>query len=325
MKTILDQANPEEQLQRDGVTYEGWGQKLSLTQYLRRESVLRAHVWPQDQSVRMWLLKSERGEVLSSCETYPLVPGQVLGVGSVFTEVKWRGRGFATQLLQELTRWVGSKEAPFEHQASDAVILFSEVGERIYERAGFQGVDSHEWVFDLDETPNNPPFFETSLKVEPLSSHADLRARSSGLHVDESLFWIAPSDQHLMWHALRERIYAECLGRSQSTVIGARCADSFLIWSVDHKANALRVLDSSCTDGATQRALLIHAMDQARRAQVQGIRLWDCESQRAHFCHEQWGAPLRRVRREDSIAMIHFTSPRLSQKKWINIQRGLWI
>ena len=125
MKLKLCQASTIEKEERDRITYSGWGQKLSLEQYLSREKQLRAMSWG-GYSIEMWLLKDEQGSILSSCETYPVSGEEVIGIGSVFTEEHERGRGFATRLLMDLGQHYSE-----EGSCTQALILFSEVGEKI--------------------------------------------------------------------------------------------------------------------------------------------------------------------------------------------------
>src|SRR2546429_2590439 len=98
----LVQADEAERLALDRLTYQAWGTRLDPAQYLEREARLRAHPWSQ-QALTSWLLLSDGGELLSSCETYRMdsfaagAPGATFGVASVFTEPRLRGHGHGSQ------------------------------------------------------------------------------------------------------------------------------------------------------------------------------------------------------------------------------------
>ena len=52
MPTLL-RATPEQHLERDVCTYQAWGDKLTLDQYLAREAQLRRH--PFSKNMSCWL------------------------------------------------------------------------------------------------------------------------------------------------------------------------------------------------------------------------------------------------------------------------------
>ncbi|NBU20959.1 hypothetical protein EBS43_06055 [bacterium] len=321
MKLKLHKADPKEQIQRDEVTFEGWGQKLSLQQYMKRESTLRSHSWGYGKSVETWLLKNDQGDILSSCETYPIVADQVWGVGSVFTEPKWRGMGFATQLLRELNALLTA----FRQSRPSAVILFSEVGERIYERAGFRAVESNEWVIDVDQCSPELCLDHTGMKLEYISDLSEISGYSQGLVIDQDRFWIHPSLAQLRWHHLRESIYGDFFNQGVSSVYGVKSSRSYLVWTLDYKLDSLRILASRFFDGVEQRSLLSQAITFAQAKGMPQVRIWDSEQVfRDRFCTDL-GFASRCVRREDSIAMIHILSPDLLKGHWVNLQRGLWM
>src|ERR1051325_6568526 len=54
---------------RDRLSFDAWGARHSLEQYLERQARLREHVWARDALVT-WLLVDDGGAALSSCETF---------------------------------------------------------------------------------------------------------------------------------------------------------------------------------------------------------------------------------------------------------------
>ena len=70
----LVEATEAQQVERDRLTAEVWGDQLSLEQYLERERILRRHEFALDRSgyytMKTWLLQDDDLGVLASCETY---------------------------------------------------------------------------------------------------------------------------------------------------------------------------------------------------------------------------------------------------------------
>jgi len=172
MRLVL--ASPEQQTERDAVTYSAWGDPLTLQGYLQREQRLRGHPWSRAE-LKVWLLCAEQGEVLASCETYrmdsflratdgTLSPGDSFAIASVFTEERLRGRGYATKLMDLLA-------AELEHASPRAhsALLFSDVGAPLYRRSGYQETPAWDWRF-----PPEPG--EPSALVDRLLQDTDVAA-----------------------------------------------------------------------------------------------------------------------------------------------------
>ncbi len=67
MKII--QANDQQKVQRDHLTYEAWGEVLTLDQFILREEGLRSEQWCK-KAMQTWLLQAISGDILASCETF---------------------------------------------------------------------------------------------------------------------------------------------------------------------------------------------------------------------------------------------------------------
>src|SRR4051812_26925324 len=132
---LLGEASAAEKVARDRLTYEAWGSGLTREQYLDRERILRQ----TDQGrlgMRTWVLRVPNGVVMASCETFrlPLLPTGVAEViASVFVDSPLRGARMASRLMKAL---VAHRKAA----GIDALLLFSEVGERLYAHAGFHAL-----------------------------------------------------------------------------------------------------------------------------------------------------------------------------------------
>ncbi len=119
----LCEAAAGDKLTRDKLTYEAWGDRLTLPQYLTRERLLRASGHARS-GLHTWLLRLPNGVVVASAETYrlPLTPAGALEVvASVFVERPLRGVSMATRLIDALV-------AQRREAGLDGLVLFSEVG-----------------------------------------------------------------------------------------------------------------------------------------------------------------------------------------------------
>ena len=133
-------ATEAQKQERDLLTAEAWGAGLSAEAYLRREKRLRALAVPR-LGMRTWLLVDGIDRVLSHCETLTFASvirpgeneawGQSYGVASVFTEGRLRKRGYATRMLDLVSRSLS------QERGAHAVVLYSDVGVSQYARSGF--------------------------------------------------------------------------------------------------------------------------------------------------------------------------------------------
>ena len=136
---------------------------------------------------------------------------------------------------------------------------------------------------------------------------------------------LLPSLDQLKWHILRESIYAEWLGRSQPQCIGVKKDKSFMIWMLDHKWDCLRVLVSHFADIQTGVELLNAACLHAGINGLSECRMWESDGREVQILGGNTLGQVLRVKREDSIAMIHPLSTVARARSWRGIQRGIWI
>jgi len=287
----LGQATAPERLARDRLTHQAWGDRLTAAQYLDRERTLR-----QTDHARLamhsWVLRLENGVVAASCETYRLAlhpGGAVEVIASVFVDRPLRGVGMASRLLELLVE--NRREAGI-----DALLLFSEVGESIYERAGFRRLPGP--MRHVVARPCAVPSSVRRLTPDALPSVCDQRA-----HWREGRIDVALSDALLGWHRARSAFYAQALGRDDSAVIGVASDEAALLWAVDHKAGLLRLLEASGAPGGALEPLLLAAGDEAATLGLSGAELWDDD----HSLTLTGGAAHER---EDDLAMGLAFTPR---------------
>lgn len=293
-------ASDWEKAERDLLTHAAWGGGLSLKQYLEREERLRAHPWAR-QRMETWLLK-EGGEVLASCETFRNDSyldgraGSSWAIASVFTEPRLRGRSHALTLMQQLRARLQSE--PSAH----ACVLFSEVGPRLYERAGYRALSgASDQVLPAVSAP-------VPEGVEPL----DALTRPALVTGPGLLLW--PSTEQLDWHLERARLYARFLKRRPLDFEVATCEGARAVFCAYYKSNELLVLWLEGRPSGFE-PLLRCAQALAHRSGLAQVRLWE---------DDELALPLlgRRVARDDELPMVAAFS---GAPRWRQVQRALWV
>ncbi len=300
----LHLASGPELITRDHATYAAWGKLLTLEQYLAREQALRGAAYTR-KAMKTWFWMGPEGQVLSSCETFELPSrlgdssGVSYGIASVYTEEQHRGHGYASELIEAVCQKLGHAQA---------IHLYSEVGDKIYRRVGFELLPSYEWEFDARAgesrlTGANPQTV--------LQSANELLATQPGLA-------IFPTLECIEWHWVRARFYAEHLGRQVPTpeMYTIEVPGQFAsLWTADVKRNAWRALlwvEAPGFMGARQ------VIDQAAaRAHAHGF---------SRVCVWETGSSLdlaraggRRLHRDEDLAMVR---PAL---EWNEVQRAHWV
>lgn len=298
MALALRLATDAEKIQRDHVTFPEWGTRLTLDQYLERERVLREH--PFSRGMRTWLLV-DGAEVLGSCETFDNVSrvgasrGTSWSIASVYVEEKFRGRGYATRLMDLLC-------IEAERQGRQACVLFSDVGLRIYERASFVGVPATtDWVLAPREA--EVPACDTwvpSLDEPP--------AR---------VLQLEPTPEQVDWAHARERLYAKFLSRRAPAVHSAAVGAARATWAAYFKANELIVLWLQAGSADETAAVLDVARAEAHRCGLDRVRLWAPDRAAP--------PPAAAVEnRKDELPMVRACAPHRIES-WRQVQRALWV
>jgi len=317
----LRPATEEENRRRDAVTFAAWGSPLALEQWYRREALLRAHPWCA-RGMQSWQLRDGDGRVLSSCETFRMASevrdgggeargGHAYGVASVFTEERLRGHGYAVQMLDRVHRRVAA-----EDPAAQAFILFTEVGARIYERAGYaaRAEWDEDWVF--------PPSGATGPGAAELVPEAELERALARAEPPGDGFLVWPSADQLDWHRERERFYATALGRSRAPGCGAEHPDGIAFWAGNLRSERLYILLLRARTPAAADALVEAARRAAGAAGLGAVHLWKCPMPEGWAPERSSG---RAVPRDPALPMIHPLRPEVRPEAWRFIPRGLWI
>ena len=155
----LVQASEDEKLATWKLNGKVWRGKLSLPTYLRREFHLANQAFTRDGGITYWILvdtaaahssPSSPRTILGSCESIRkralitkesgLVEEVIShGIGSVFCNPEYRGKGYAGRMMKELGKKLDKWQQDGDKQVNFTV-LYSDIGkvwgERMFEMVG---------------------------------------------------------------------------------------------------------------------------------------------------------------------------------------------
>jgi predicted N-acetyltransferase YhbS len=135
-------------------TFPVWNEGLSREAYGKWNAAQLRTPWGRERLHRFALLDDD-GTLLASAKRYRFDvrlagrPMQMAGIGAVFTPVDERGRGHASRLIELL----------LEQERQEGVALaslFSEIGERFYQRLGFTLVPLEEVDVEVTHKHGSP-------------------------------------------------------------------------------------------------------------------------------------------------------------------------
>jgi len=136
------------------------------------------HTWARRHF--RYVIFKENGRAVSSCKLYEFEfasRGQTysfLGIGAVFTLNAFRGRGYATKMLEEVIELARSEERA-------GLLLFSDIGNSIYTEVGFEPVGALEFAIYLE------PSDSVEVEVKP---HVE---KTGGVNADADACRLKPA------------------------------------------------------------------------------------------------------------------------------------
>lgn len=273
-----------------------WGTGLSLADYQAREAALDAHEWSA-AAKRTWAWGAGGGATpVAACETYAgdavvrpgaardgngdgnAVAGTVFLVASVFVPQQHRGRGHATAMLAAVAEWAA------EQPRALGLALFSDVGERIYRRVGFDVCppsDDLVWPAAAAAAAADGGGSSGALLAPQLvTSYDDVVAALSpaaGLPPRGGVATVVPTAAQLRWHAATSAFYLARLGIAPPPVVGAVLAGRGAVaWCADRAGAELLLLwlDVAPGDDEGAAALVGAARAAAAAAGFSRVRAW---------------------------------------------------
>ncbi|KAL0472572.1 hypothetical protein QR685DRAFT_439163 [Neurospora intermedia] len=267
----LTLAHEDERPKTWSLTHPMWGPALSHSEYLAREHFMTTLPLAKDGGLTHWILtdtnsssssESNQRPILSSCETLRkhavaarydpssdrviLTEGISHGIGSVFTDPQYRGKGYANRMMQELGKRLRTWQE--EEQTTLFSVLYSDIGKSFYAKNGWKAFPSTHVSFkpiksSFSSSSSSPPsssqFSPATTpfppNLSPISYHTLpplctldtthlltqtlptlARANPSKTHVA-----LLPDLDCLLWHLLREDFMTQHIFQRTPSVRGA--------------------------------------------------------------------------------------------------------
>ncbi|ETS83204.1 hypothetical protein PFICI_05080 [Pestalotiopsis fici W106-1] len=355
-----------------------WGGALGLQDYLEREPYVASIPLSENGGLRYWILTTATGApgsrpVLSSCETLrkrvlvtdpktgTLREGIAYGLGSVYTSPHYRGKRYASRMLQEL---IPKLEKGFEtidgkHVKPIASALWSDIGKSFYAKLGWAVCPSFHVSFRVPETsqqvsngvPTPAPDQVEVITYENLESFCkrdeellrkQLLNNAKGARPQ---FAFAPDYDILRWALFRDEFIASRLFKGQElakvkgAVAGPEGKRVWAIWArsfynaetVDK--NTMYILRLVFEDESAPReelaasfaAIMHKAQAEARLARVGKIELWNPTPAMDVLIKESGLDHDVAERENDSIpSLMWFGDGDASQVEWVANEKYCW-
>ncbi|RMD44957.1 hypothetical protein DV735_g9, partial [Chaetothyriales sp. CBS 134920] len=317
----LEPATPEEWQQSRQLHAEEWKGPLSIKQYLGREKVIFSQELTKDGKSTCWILTSTQLPpnpdgtrlILASCETISVKAsiardGELhrttcAAIGSVFTRMEHRGRGYAGRMMVELGKKVETWQQP-NGDRSQFSVLYSDIGKTFYSQFGWKAFPStHIHLPPIDQQIHQ----QMAQKLTAVHDVYDLTAddlkdvpavkfveqnllRESSQTPNTTFVAIDPDLAHFRWHHAREEFVFSALGKKEPLIKGATHLPTGIavVWTRvlskdpnDWKLYVLHIIIPPGSDWTSQgqealSALLLRAQLEATTWDLQGgVEIWD--------------------------------------------------
>ena len=239
-----------------------WAGRLSMQAYVRREEHLAQQAFTRNGGITYWILVDStklpnQREIFASCESLrkrALIAraerdgsGDVEevvshGIGSVFCDPRFRGRGYARRMIEDLANKLDTWQQP-DGRKTDFTVLYSDIGKKFYSRVGWQPYTSSHIVLPPVASKND--FFNKSRllyagDLQKLCLIDEASVIKKGLvqqsaKAGKTMVSLIPDWQTMQWHHAREEFAArEILDGRVPEVKGAyiQCSDDSRVWCI---------------------------------------------------------------------------------------------
>ncbi|KAM5439588.1 hypothetical protein MferCBS31731_004343 [Microsporum ferrugineum] len=220
---------------------EEWKAALSASEYIDEYQYLMTVPLAKDGGMTQWVLidkalPENQRTILASCETFrksSLTQGLdgtvkdtiIHGVSSLYCEPKYRGRGYASRLLDELSQLLPSWQT--DGRECVASILFFDIGGDFYGNRGWRPYPSHNVGFDpaFVQIPSTKPILTTDLDPLCILDEQLVRKSVAAAGPGRLRHTIIPDVDHILWHGCREKFACEKLFGKVPDIKGAVIGD----------------------------------------------------------------------------------------------------
>ncbi|KAL5330322.1 hypothetical protein ACEPPN_003849 [Leptodophora sp. 'Broadleaf-Isolate-01'] len=311
----LTNPTPEEKLETWNLNSVNWGTALPLPDYIERERYLTTVPMAENGGITHWVLvdrdlpPNER-PILASCESLRkpvlvskggvITEGITHGVGSVFSQPKFRGMGYASRMLKELApilkTWQVDPNIP-GHESCPFSILYSDIGTKYYAKFGWATFPSTHFAF--------PPADSTSrTEVQPLT-YPDITALcakdeeylrkelATAAQDGKTHVALIPNHDCMQWHHMREDFVTSKIFGKSPTIKGAITGEEgsrvWAIWTrafygplVSKSGNTFHILrlviedETDSEENAKKlKSILQFAQAEAKEWQLNHVDVWN--------------------------------------------------
>ncbi|GAM25790.1 hypothetical protein SAMD00019534_089650 [Acytostelium subglobosum LB1] len=361
----LRQATDDEFKQNTFDSYPQWGKPLTPEQYWGREVVSKAVV----TNHRPWVLLYD-GKTVSSCETYgensaycyidddqfTMHRGRSESVASVFVSEKYRGKGYASIMMNMLREQCQREGAIF-------VDLYSDINPQFYAKCGWTEYSRQSVIIDLSQYPatatatatdrtditmidssNYVPIVHMEIEKTTLvfkerwqhfrqqlnqQQHPDNNAADG---IPTHLFGKLLTPERVAWHMSQVQLYSQSLQiQPVPTCFGVKinATDSSMFWFQDFRDRELYIFHLTAANKEDFKTMIDLAVAEARKYGFNEVKFWynDSDKIKPEYL-EHIGQKI--VIRDGSVPMavdwIPPNAPSISGKgMFINIEKFVWV
>jgi GNAT superfamily N-acetyltransferase len=233
------------------LTSNEWKDALTIPQYMEESAYLMTIPLADNKGMTQWILVDRslapnQRQILASCETfrklslisYPMKPSQLVvvhGIASVYCNPDYRGRGYASRLLKELSKSLPTWQC--EGKPCVASVLFSDIQPKFYEKLGWHHFSSDHLEFEPAVVQRSalPVYAKDVAKLCALDVARLEQAMSRSSKEDITRLLILPDNDHMRWHHSKEEFVAQKLfGKTpllKGAISGVRGQAVWAIWT----------------------------------------------------------------------------------------------
>lgn len=346
-----------------------WGAALSLDSYIEREEHLMSTPLSRDSGITHWILTPTSGApdsrpILATCESLRkralvrTADGKVKevithGIGSVFADPKYRGRGYAGRMLEEVGEKLKTYQTGIDKECLFS-ILYSDIGKKYYAAHGWAPFPSTHIEFPSSPPASSPDTANSAKALKdadlpPLCALDEKYIRNELANVKDDRVHVAliPDYDTMVWHHMREDFMTNQLFGRSPTTKGAIAGDSgsrvWAVWSrmytgtLDkHADNTLHILrlvieNDSASEAAANaeklKSILEMAQREAKEWRSGHVELWN-PTPYVKSLVQTLGVEHSEVQREqDSIASLMWYGPGsggTENIEWVGNEKHGW-
>ncbi|GAQ07499.1 hypothetical protein ALT_4820 [Aspergillus lentulus] len=345
----LNHPTDEENLRIWQLTSNEWKDALTIPQYLEESAYLMTVPLARNKGMTQWILVDRnlapnQRPILASCETFrklSLISDQtktnqlvvVHGIASVYCNPVYRGRGYASRLLEELNKTLPTWQCAGKKCV--ASVLFSDIQPRFYKSLGWHPFPSDHIEFEpaVIQHAALPVYAEDVSRLCAVDVAILGHEMSRFSTNDMTQLLILPDHDHMLWHHSKEEFVAQRLFGKAPLVKGAMSGEpGHFVWAIwthrfyNHPDNSLSentlyilrfvvegaTLSLNTDDDLTyEQVTSVREVLQAARAEaaewsLHKIKLWN-PSHSLERAIQLSGIPFQRKRRtQDSIPCLQW-------------------